>query len=68
MLELQVKMLSAWHHAGQAVRARTQSGQEDRGDVTATTALTVILVIATIAAGAVIATKIANNAAAVPEP
>ena len=67
MLELQVKILSAWHHAGESMRARAKAG-DDTGDVTASTALTVLLVVAALAAGAVIAAKIANNAAAVPEP
>jgi hypothetical protein len=68
MLELQVKMLSAWFHAGDALRSRVRDELEDRGEVTATTALIVILVIAAIAAGGVIAAKIASNAEAVPEP
>jgi hypothetical protein len=67
MLELQVKMLSAWFHAGDTMRARVEADR-DRGEVTATTALIVILVIAAIAAGGVIAAKIGNNAEAVPEP
>jgi len=68
MLELQVKVLAAWHRAGDSIRSRAAGEVDDRGEVTATTALIVILVIAAIAAGGVIATKIGNNAAAVPEP
>lgn len=41
---------------------------DDRGEVTATTALIVLLVIAAIAAGGVIATKIRSNAANIPSP
>lgn len=67
MLELQVTVLSAWQRAAESVRARI-ANDDDRGEVTATTAMIVILVIAAIAAGGVIATKIGNNAAAVPEP
>lgn len=67
MLELQVKMLTAWFHAGDTMRARVVADR-DRGEVTSTTALIVILVIAAIAAGGVIAAKIGNNAEAVPEP
>jgi len=68
MLELQVKMLSAWFHAGETMRSRIEVDRKDRGEVTATTAFIVILVIAAITAGGIIAAKIANNAAAVPEP
>ena len=51
------------------VERLVEAGHErDRGEVTATTALIVILVIAAIAAGGVIAIKIANNANNVPEP
>lgn len=68
MLELQVKMMSAWFHAGDSLRARVRDERDDRGEVTATTAFIVILVIAAIAAGGVIAARIASNAEAVPEP
>lgn len=68
MLELQVKVLAAWHRAGDALRERVASETDDRGEVTATTAMIVLLVVAAIAAGGVIATKIGNNAEAVPEP
>lgn len=67
MLDLQVKVWSAWHDARGRVLERVAEDR-DRGEVTATTAMIVILVIAAIAAGGVIATKIGNNAAAVPEP
>ena len=70
MLELQVQLWSVWLRAVAATRERlVEAGHErDRGEVTATTALIVILVIAAIAAGGVIAIKIANNAINVPEP
>lgn len=67
MLDLQVKVYSAWLHAREHAAERI-ADDRDRGEVTATTALIVILVIAAIAAGGVIATKIGNNAQAVPEP
>eukprot|EP01041_Mallomonas_annulata_P033513 gene33513-56148_t len=50
MLELQVQVLAAWHRAGDALRERVASETDDRGEVTATTALIVLLVIAAIAA------------------
>ncbi len=70
MLELQVQLWSAWLRAATAARQRMAEAryERDRGEVTATTALIVILVIAAIAAGGVIAIKIANNANNVPEP
>ena len=39
MLELQVKMMSAWFHAGDSLRSRVRDEREDRGEVTATTAV-----------------------------
>lgn len=68
MLEMQVKVLSAWHAAGEAVRRRSIDPRDERGEVTATTALIFLLVVAAIAAGAVIATKITGNADKVPSP
>lgn len=70
MLEIQVRMLMMWHEAGdrlRAVQARA-ADERDRGEVTAQTALIVLLVVAAIAAGGVIAGKIASNAGKVPEP
>jgi len=67
MLEMQMKVWSAWLDTrGRAIDRVAED--RDRGEVTATTAMIVLLVIAAIAAGAVIATKIGNNAQAVPEP
>ncbi len=67
MLKQQIKMLAAWYAVGDAMRDRDREDR-DRGEVTATTALIVLLVIAAIAAGTIIATKITNNANNVPEP
>ena len=67
MLQIQVNLLTAWWAATESVRHRYDADR-DRGEVTATTALIVILVIAAIAAGGVIAAKIASNADNVPEP
>lgn len=69
MLELQVQMLTMWWHASDTIAERLRLARDDeRGEVTAQTAMTVLLVIAALAAGAVIATKIGNNADKVPEP
>ena len=70
MLQLQLQLLSAWWHAGDLVGERLRAARDDhdRGEVTATTALIVILVIAAIAAGGIIASKIASNANNVPSP
>jgi hypothetical protein len=67
MLELQVSLLQAWYSAGAIVRHRV-SARDERGEVTATTALIVLLVVAAIAAGTVIATRITDNANNVPSP
>ena len=67
MLQFQVNLLTAWWAASDAVHRRYDT-ERDRGEITATTALIVILVIAAIAAGGVIAAKIAANADNVPEP
>lgn len=68
MLELQIQILAAWYAVSDRTRRRLDVAQRDRGEITATTALIVILVIAAIGAGTVIATKITNNANNVPEP
>jgi hypothetical protein len=69
MLELQMNLLTLWWSAGDMIRVRlAKARDDDRGEVTGTTALIVILVIAAIAAGGVIAAKIAGNAEKVPTP
>ena len=68
MLQLQVNLLTAWWAATERCTRTVYDADRDRGEVTATTALIVILVIAAIAAGGVIAAKIAANADNVPEP
>ena len=67
MLEIQVRLLTAWWLATSEVRQRLHDA-DDRGEITATTALIVLLVIAAIAAGGVIAAKILANANKVPSP
>ena len=69
MLELQVTMMSMWWTTRDKVRDfLDELSGDDRGEVTAMTVLIVILSIAALGAGAVIATKIGNNAKKVPEP
>ena len=67
MLQFQVNLLTAWWKAAEAIE-RQYEADRDRGEITATTAMIVILVIAAIAAGGVIAAKIVSNAENVPEP
>ncbi|MAT05535.1 MAG: hypothetical protein CL424_10890 [Acidimicrobiaceae bacterium] len=67
MLQFQVNLLTAWWEAAEAIERRYEADR-DRGEITATTAMIVILVIAAIAAGGVIAAKIVANAENVPEP
>ena len=70
MLELQMRVLSVWFEAGVKLRSAHQQAVEDRdrGEVTATTALIVLMVIAAITAGTIIATRITSNANNVPTP
>lgn len=68
MLELQLRVLTIWWAASDQLRARLHTADDDRGEVTATTAMIVILVIAAIAAGAIIAAKINSNANNIPTP
>lgn len=70
MWELQIQALRLWYDAGDRLRAARQrvADDRDRGEVTATTALIFILVVAAIAAAGIIATKIRSNAENVPEP
>ena len=69
-IRAQLATLQCWRLAADAIAGgrRRVRHDRDRGEVTATTALIVILVIAAIAAAGVIASKIANNAENVPEP
>lgn len=69
MLEMQVQILALWAEGKDVIRQRWEAARDDdRGEVTATTALIVLLVLAAIAAGGVIATKIGNNANNIPSP
>ena len=68
MLELQIRLLAAWTTAGEQLRTRLSDARNERGEVTAQTALIVLLVIAAIAAGGIIAAKINSNANNVPSP
>lgn len=69
MLQLQVQMLTASWAAADTIRQRVDDARRDeRGEVTATTAIIVLLVIAAIAAGGIIASRITDNANNVPSP
>lgn len=69
MLQLQMKILSAWVAASEAVTERLDEARhDDRGEVNAQTAFIVLLVIAAIGAGGIIANKIMENANSVPSP
>lgn len=67
MLQFQVLILNRWSHARAAAHRRLDDARET-GEITATTAMIVILVIAAVAAGGIIATKIRANANNVPTP
>lgn len=70
MLDIQLQVLHLWYEVGDRLRAAhaRATDDRDRGEVTATTALIFLLVVAAIAAGTIIATRITNNANNVPEP
>ena len=69
MLDMQIKVLTLWQQAGDRLRQQvTTPRQRDRGEVTAATVLIVLLVIAAITAGGIIANKITTNANNVPSP
>jgi hypothetical protein len=69
MLHVQIQLLTAWWRAADAFGQRLQAARHDeRGEITATTALIVILVVAAITAGGIIAAKIRANANNVPSP
>ena len=67
MLQLQVHVLTRWWNARTTARRHLDEARET-GEITATTAMIVLLVIAAVAAGGIIATKIRDNANAVPSP
>lgn len=69
MLQTQITILELWHRAGEALRDAAASRlRDDRGEVTAQTALIFLLVVAAIAAGGVIAARITGAANRVPQP
>lgn len=67
MLDMQIKMITAVVQGWLRLEARVDD-ERDRGEVTATTALIVLLVTAAIAAGVVIAQRINDNANNIPSP
>lgn len=67
MLELQIKLLTAWWSVTDSASSRIED-ERDRGEVTSTTAIIVLLVIAAIAGGTIIAARITANANNVPTP
>ena len=69
MLHIQLHLLGLWWQAGDVVRERLRAASDDdRGDVNATVVMIIIMVIATIAAGGIIASKIIDNANNIPSP
>ncbi len=67
-----LRLMTAWVAVGDALRRGVQRSLErsrdDRGEVTGQTAMIVLLVVAAIAAGTVIASRITENAGRVPSP
>ena len=67
MLKTQVQILESWRQARESALPTYADGR-DRGEVTAQTAMIALLVIAAIAAGGIIASKITGNANKIPSP
>ena len=68
MLKAQLEILQLWYRAGEALREAAATEHEDRGEVTAQTAMIVLLVGAAIAAGTAIALVMTNNTNNIPSP
>jgi len=69
MLKTQVQVLESWRRARESALSTSLDLQDrDRGEVTAQTAMIALLVIAAIAAGGIIASKITGNANKIPSP
>ena len=69
MLELQIQLLTVWWTIGDTIHERLRAARDDeRGEMTAGTIMIVILSLAALAAGGIIAQKINDNANNIPSP
>jgi hypothetical protein len=68
MQHVQLELLKLWFRTSETISAAAERSRDDRGEVTGQTALIVLLVIAAIAAGGIIATRITDNANNIPTP
>ena len=69
MLKSQVQITESWRRAREAALPTLTDGlKRDRGEVTAQTAMIALLVIAAVAAGTIIASRITGNANKIPSP
>ncbi len=69
MLKTQVQITESWRRAREAaLPTSTDRLERDRGEVTAQTAMIALLVIAAVAAGTIIASRITGNANKIPSP
>ncbi|MGB3733315.1 MAG: hypothetical protein WA964_00060 [Ilumatobacter sp.] len=68
MLQTQIQILQLWTKAGEVIQTRLSPAYDDRGEVTAQTALIVVLVTAAIAAGAAITLAMSANTSSIPTP
>jgi hypothetical protein len=67
MLKTQVQVLESWRRARESALPSPVDNR-DRGEVTAQTAMIALLVIAAVAAGTIIASRITGNANKIPSP
>jgi hypothetical protein len=69
MTTASLRLFVWWTITADVIRDRLEAARhDDRGEVTATTALIVLLVVAAITAGGIIAAKLVANANNVPSP
>jgi hypothetical protein len=67
MLKTQVQVLESWRRARESALLNSMDDR-DRGEVTAQTTMIALLVIAAVAAGTIIASRITGNANKIPSP
>lgn len=68
MQHVQLELLKLWFQATETISKAAERSRDERGEVTGQTAMIVLLVIAAIAAGGIIATRITDNANSIPTP
>lgn len=68
MQNIQMELVQLWYKAGDVLATASERSRDDRGEVTAQTALIVVLVTGAIAAGLLINAVLTDNVNAIPDP